>query len=306
MTPIATPVHSPPKHLPDYKPQYHQVKSPVVEPRPTYTQRLSNASTRKSTGSNSIYSTFGPEVVFEDASSSDDITTPTDKLSPEAEKESDAVDLVQIVANNVQTRTPARIVATEDLSSSEEEEDEEEEEEDIETEGDESTELSPEDLEREKIEARLSKRLSGGHFGSAGGLMMSIIAPSADNSTERKQKRSSRPPPEDVVQSMMNWKRQSGQGIAKFIMEQQAEKNELPPPPPLPKKEMQVPEIILPTTVEVDDEAEEAITLDSNITSEASYNSQTSDDPKDCAARLWHEDETFVQRERIAEWLGQR
>lgn len=99
-----------------------------------------------------------------------------------------------------------------------------------------------EDIKREKTAARLSKRLSGGHFGSAGGLMLSMIETS--------------PPPEDIQESMINWKRKSGQMLQKFV---------------LPEEEV--------------DEAEEA---------------------RGCALKLWDEDETFVQREKIAEWLGQR
>ncbi|KAG1472849.1 hypothetical protein G6F56_001297 [Rhizopus delemar] len=98
-----------------------------------------------------------------------------------------------------------------------------------------------EDIKREKTAARLSKRLSGGHFGSAGGLMLSMIETS--------------PPPEDIQESMINWKRKSGQMLQKFV---------------LPEEEV--------------DEAEEA---------------------RGCALKLWDEDETFVQREKIAEWLGQ-
>lgn len=191
--------------------------------------------------------------------------------------------------------------------------------------------MSQEDMERERIEARLSKRLSGGHFGSAGGLMVSIMTPT-DNSDMKKQKRRSRPPPEDVVQSMMNWKRQSGQALAKFMSEQQlndnnvlTNKEEIPvsPPPAVPKKDSihfnakQLPQRPLPPNPEIllsptEEEVEEAqadgqeVENNTTIEIEPSNDSITSDDPKDCASRLWHEDESFVQRERIAEWLGQR
>lgn len=170
----------------------------------------SRLSTRKSTGSNSIYSTFGPESIY-------------------GENESNVSEKVN---NTI----------------------EEEEEEDSDDDDDEKN--TPEDIATEKTE-KLSKRLSGGHFGSAGGLLLSI------------EKRT----PEDV---MINWNRRSDQSLSHDVPKQQsnnpirhaAPTRALPPHP---------------------------VTEENNKM-----------DPKECATRLWHEDDSFVQREQIAEWLGQR
>ncbi|KAF1806302.1 hypothetical protein FB192DRAFT_1349775 [Mucor lusitanicus] len=236
----------------------------------------------------------------------------------------------------MQTRHPARRVTEESSIHEESEQDEDdsssssfEDDDDSQSTNRQSdvfvdaTDMSLEDIEREKMEARLSKRLSGGHFGSAGGLMISILA---STSTETKaQRRTSRPPPEDVAQSMINWKRHSGHGSAKYSVPDQ----QLPQhmhtnvtttdthdqvAPTVPEKDVPVvtksrslspqrplppnPNILLTTTKEAADEQDEPI----EITDTAE---QVSDNPKQCASRLWEEDESFVQRERIAEWLGQ-
>jgi hypothetical protein len=365
-----------------YKPQYHQyeigeqpsaysrsknVNDQLSTPNPSVNEaaRWSTASTQKSTGSNSIYSTFETESIYGDNNSMDNVNNTANagirleenRLSKPELINADppqVTDIVSIVANNVQTRNPARLVIekptinkdTEDDNDSSCEDDDDLNDKDsdysINRQSDvfvDATDISLEELEREKIEARLSKRLSGGHFGSAGGLMISMLASS---STEIKaQRRTSRPPPEDVVQSMMNWKRHSGHGTTKYIMpdqqppqqyvnEQQSNKSTVivdkditpsPLPPTVPEKDIQLqqpginrsvipqrplppnPNILLTTTQEADNEDEEEI---ESMPIESIEPAEHSDNPKQCASRLWDEDESFVQRERIAEWLGQR
>lgn len=360
-----------------YKPQYHQyevgeqpsaysrskaVNDQISTPNPPVNDaaRWSTASTQKSTGSCSIYSTFESESIYGDNDPSDNVNnTANTSIQLEQGDESSkpesinadysrATDLVSIVANNVQTRNPARLVIEkptvhEDIedendSSCEDDDDLHDKDSDysINRQSDvfvDATDISLEELEREKIEARLSKRLSGGHFGSAGGLMISILASS---STETKaQRRTSRPPPEDVVQSMMNWKRHSGHGTTKYVMpdqqppqqhanEQQSNKSTViddkdispsPLPPIVPEKDIQPvmpqrtlppnPNILLTTTQEAENESDDEEEEES-IPIESIEPAEHSDDPKQCASRLWDEDESFVQRERIAEWLGQR
>ncbi|KAI8087116.1 hypothetical protein BDF21DRAFT_413756 [Thamnidium elegans] len=302
-----TKVPTPPLH--NYKPQYHHYEvgeqpslaSKSVTSTSNHT-RWSNASTRKSTGSYSIYSTFGSESVYDGCESVENVTAATSvsDINETAEKEPVVLDLASIVATNVQTRNQARLITTVEYEDDDEDEnengDDEDDDEDDYGEDDndqvgdirrdifvDATGVSQEDIERERIENRLSKRLSGGHFGSAGGLMMSIM--------DNNKKRTSRPPPEDVAQSMINWKRHSGQMLDKFITEnappvpekdtisQHSYHPQVPPERPLPPH----PQILLPQ------ENEE----------------EKMDEPKECAAKLWHEDEKFVQRERIAEWLGQ-
>ncbi|CEG72491.1 hypothetical protein RMATCC62417_08043 [Rhizopus microsporus] len=193
---------------------------PIYQPYPA-----PSTDNRKSSGSCSIYSTFGTESV-------DDTL-----LNVPVEKKDSSEQLTK-------TRMPDEIEDNETVTTTEGEDDDDDED-------DEGCQVfvdALEELKREKTAARLSKRLSGGHFGSAGGLMLSIMA------EEEKIK----PPPEDIAESMINWKRKSAQALPALI-------------------ESNLPEIMI---VE-DDEA------------------------KECAKKLWHEDETFVQREKIAEWLGQ-
>jgi hypothetical protein len=327
-----------------YKPQYHHYQvgaqpslalntnDNIRDSKKPCSNSINSTSTRKSTGSGSIYSTFGSESIYGENESSDYVNTTAatslfdihDEKQPQINEklQDESIDLASIVANNVQTRNPARRV-TNSISDEEEDEDDDEDDDDDDDDDDEqddiadiqtdvfvdATGVSQEDMERERIEARLSKRLSGGHFGSAGGLMISIMA------AEKQQRRTSRPPPEDVVQSMMNWKRQSGHGMAKFVsldhqheMEQQLNELQSNKVPVVPEKDLPVlppplrplppnPEILLSPSEDPTNEAPAVIDQDASI---------ATDDPKECASRLWHEDESFVQRERIAEWLGQR
>ncbi|KAI9020850.1 hypothetical protein CLU79DRAFT_754052 [Phycomyces nitens] len=63
---------------------------------------------------------------------------------------------------------------------------------------------------------KLSNRLSGGHFGSAGGLILStaaVVPPVPP--LPPHQKRKSQPPPEDIAQAMLEWKRLSDGGVPK-------------------------------------------------------------------------------------------
>ncbi|GAA5804889.1 hypothetical protein HPULCUR_010398 [Helicostylum pulchrum] len=302
-----TKVPTPP--LQNYRPQYHHYEvgeqpslaSKSVTSASNHT-RWSNASTRKSTGSYSIYSTFGPESVYDGSESVENVTAATSvsDINETVEKEPVVLDLASIVATNVQTRNQARLITTveyeEDEEDDEDEDDdeddyeEEEEEDDNDQVGDirrdifvDATGVSQEDIERERIENRLSKRLSGGHFGSAGGLMMSMM-------DSPNKKRASRPPPEDVVQSMMNWKRHSGQMLDKVVTENA---------PPVPEKDTVSQDSYHPQVVP----PERPLPPHPQIL--LSQDNEEQDEPKECAAKLWHEDEKFVQRERIAEWLGQ-
>lgn len=329
-----------PKQLQNYKPEYHhyEVKEqpplatkPIV---PINNSRWSNASTRKSTGSYSIYSTFGSESIYGENESAENVTAATSVSDINETDKNDPVDLVHIVASNVQTRNPARLVTT--VESEEEDEDEYDEDDDDDDDEDEDDEIgeiqndvfvdatgiSQDDMERERTESRLSKRLSGGHFGSAGGLMVSIMV-SNSSEIKKQQRRTSRPPPEDVVQSMMNWKRHSGQILGKSMMDQPQKELTEESPPTVPQKDICIqqisekalpappqrslppnPEILLSTT-EGEEEHKEVENVEEKIPND-SHETDNSSDPKECALKLWHEDENFVQRERIAEWLGQR
>lgn len=192
-----------------YKPIYQPYHAP------------SSNENRESTGSCSIYSTFGRDSLEE----------------IDSQKEIKKDNTIQVTSEEEDNET----VTTTD------------------EEGEDQTFVDAtgsfqEEIKKEKTSARLSKRLSGGHFGSAGGLMLSIMV---------SEDQSSNPPPEDIAESMINWKRQSGQIINKLIIEEDDNDVEL-------------------------------------------FVGKEEDEARECAKKLWHEDETFVQREKIAEWLGQR
>ncbi|KAG1054230.1 hypothetical protein G6F43_003740 [Rhizopus delemar] len=191
-----------------YKPIYQPYHAP------------SSNENRESTGSCSIYSTFGRDSLEE----------------IDSQKEIKKDNTIQVTSEEEDNET----VTTTD------------------EEGEDQTFVDAtgsfqEEIKKEKTSARLSKRLSGGHFGSAGGLMLSIMV---------SEDQSSNPPPEDIAESMINWKRQSGQIINKLIIEEDDNDVEL-------------------------------------------FVGKEEDEARECAKKLWHEDETFVQREKIAEWLGQ-
>ncbi|KAI7903926.1 uncharacterized protein BX663DRAFT_485418 [Cokeromyces recurvatus] len=121
-------------------------------------------------------------------------------------------------------------------------------------------------------EARLSKRLSAGHYGSAGGLIMSTTDISSSSSTT-----TSPHPSEEIEELLLNWKIQSNLPDRKIILHKQHSYKQASHSKNKKSFKISPPEILV----------------------------QDLDDPKECASRLWHEDETFVEHEKIAEWLGQ-
>ncbi|KAK4521507.1 Tubulin beta chain (Beta tubulin) [Mucor velutinosus] len=198
-------------------------------------KRSSSAlSNRKSSGSYSIYSTFGgneSEYSIEEPKARS-VTPPV------------PVPAIATNTNDSKRRETARHSSTAESDNSfttvheqhqgaeQEPEDEEEDnqsetitEDSSETTDDEfvdATGFSQEDMEREKrmtLEKNLSKRLSGGHFGSAGGLVLSINHSSDEFGsagstplplpTATKRKSQKIPEDDELAQSLLNWKRHS-------------------------------------------------------------------------------------------------
>lgn len=317
------------------------------------TQRHSTwsyASTGKSSGTYSLYSTFGTDS-RPTSESVLDLDTTSDKEenkeqpSPVAPPPEQQVDLAQIVCNNVRGKSPARIITNDiddEASSSDSDEDVFVD----------ATGMSQEDLEREKlngkrISKRLSKRLSGGHFGSAGGLMLSINAPppppvpslppklpnddnesitsnsqptSHDHKVIEKNTPSSTPspsiessvapetPPQSSSLSDLSLsKTANAMGIS---ADAASEKVELgtslsPPPPRRPmsqrrKRSFHGQQAVIDTEpTQANDTALPEIRLEQQQPQlkdgEARFASQ----------KIWNGDESFVTKERAAEWLGQ-
>ncbi|KAI8579252.1 hypothetical protein K450DRAFT_243513 [Umbelopsis ramanniana AG] len=208
--------------------------------------------------------------------------------------------------------------------------------------------LEPEEAERAKAEAKLSKRLSGHNFGSAGGLVLNIMdEPVKRNSFDLKA-----PPPDSLVKAMLEWKRsslegnkrvslQSLQGLrSSLIRDMQTDTNsdktetgkinERKKPTPL----VSVPDIHLSPSSAVSTPKEVRFFVDSfsksfddlmagneslEITDlkdprqlsapQFEITPVSADEDEDDAARaaeaLWDEDESFVEKEAMTEWLGQ-
>ncbi|KAG1307474.1 hypothetical protein G6F64_006789 [Rhizopus arrhizus] len=277
---------------------------------------------RKSSGSISIYSTFGRDSI---------------ESQIDAEISSESLDSFNTVLQH--HTTPAQHNDVEE---------DEEEDEFVDANG-----FSQEDIElfEKKLmieNSNLSNRLSGGHVGSAGGLVVSI-----------------QPMPEDdeLAQSLLNWKRHSG-GNKRWSHISRAQS------PPLPEEashhqstitvidlrqtkeeeEEEEEELSIPDKMALRKEAEKALNgetatekeetlFDSDVwTSNTEYNislpeispqeakeeelttdtkvlitedliAKEDDDQeakaKETAQRLWNEDESIVSKEKMAEWLGQ-
>lgn len=239
--------------------------------------RWSNASTGKSSGSYSLYSTFG-----------------TDSLPASEHDDPEQLELSQIVSNNVQRRMPARIVPAEQQQErrpSKESFNTVPEDDDSDSSDDDdlfvdATGVSQEDIEREKMERRLSKRLSGGHFGSAGGLVLAI----------GKTATPPPPPPPPVPALPLSSPQKPEEKEEKGNIKVEIVQPSLSPPPrPSPRQKRSVPlETKETATLKVSSPPEIRLLPDEQL------------EAKEAAKKLWNEDEAFVPKERIAEWLGQR
>lgn len=158
-------------------------------------------SLRKSSGSYSIYSTFGGDGSV---------------YSVEINKKDESVDSFNTVVSTI-------LDNNEDDDNNQdndnnEDDDNNEEDDDSDDEFVDATGLSQEDIEREKrleIQKNLSKRLSGGHFGSAGGLLLSInpesesMTPPPVPSIQPHRRSSTLAEDDELSKSMLNWKRHS-------------------------------------------------------------------------------------------------
>jgi hypothetical protein len=198
--------------------------SPSPSPSPSPTPRWS-VSTRKSSVSYSIYSTFGGDSSFtsQEALDSSTAITPASSSSclglanrskdqqhqHQQQEQRLGDELPDIATNTVQQRSQARIVdqegqhedfdnpphpaKTKDMyygnntrSTGDNDDDNNNDDDDFYDDDDDddddddifvdATGYSQDDMDRERFDNRLSKRLSGGHYGSAGGLLFSIEA----------------------------------------------------------------------------------------------------------------------------------
>lgn len=266
-------------------------------------------SQRKSSGSYSIYSTFGgngDSVYSVEVSKKKSVDSFTSTLPP-------------------------------DTSTSNQQEEEEEEDsttnDDSDDEFVDATGSSQEDIEREKrleIQNNLSKRLSGGHFGSAGGLLVSI------NEPPLPQRRSLNHD-DELSKSMLNWKRHSDSGKRwSFRATEEEQKHastitviDLRATMNIPQEKEIEEELSVKDKLALRQKAQEALDGQTQTTTELFsktlddvwktmdenklelFHQDTPKEPdltekvKETALQLWKEDETTVTKEKMAEWLGQ-
>lgn len=337
-------------------------------------KKEANRPRKSSTGHSSIYTTFGPESYHSASESTLDVPLSQNLESSDDHaflqtdsSESSAMMTVDSLDHN-REHEDRRLdydnamgsVKEEDHQTDTTEDDEDDDDDDDDEVFVDATGSSQDDIEREKGEAKLSKRLSGGHFGSAGGLMLVTAAsevsnmPSLPASARRESKQT---PPEDIAQAMLNWKRQSGgtnnkrqssMTLARFVADSEKlvaqlmeKENELALPEEKQVHRQQAEEALVggnskPATAQqpqqqqhderkqsskditdalsktLDDAwkspaADIAKLLDPRDTGQqpAAKEEHSEEEAKEAAERLWNEDESFVSREHIAEWLGQ-
>lgn len=170
----------------------------------------SSSSLRKSSGSYSIYSTFGGDesIYSVESNKKERQSSSVDSFMTTAAPNNEIINHDEVEESNSTTTT----------TSSNDEDDDDDDDAFVDATG-----LSQEDIEREKLieinNKNLSKRLSGGHFGSAGGLVLSIH-PENDSNTSpppvppvqeqyKRKSRNNTPTDEELTKSMLNWKRHS-------------------------------------------------------------------------------------------------
>lgn len=236
------PIVIPPTPPPPQQQQQQKQPQHVAEPeslasnvsRPNSRANTSSPSSlRKSSGSYSIYSTFGGESVYSIDATSAKVGSPYPSPSPSPTPPPPLSD------NNKEWQHSNHSVADESecsFSTVVSTNDDDDEEEDHTVTDNESSEnddddddddfvdasgFSQEDIEKERksmmIDSsakNLSKRLSGGHFGSAGGLVLSIHgaedeAPPVPSNNATKRKSQKLPADDELAKSMLNWKRHS-------------------------------------------------------------------------------------------------
>jgi hypothetical protein len=249
-----------------------------------------SASTRKSSASFSIYSTFGGDS-FTSQEALDSSTSSKDHLSSSSPPPppQDEDDLAQIVANNMTRRNQARIIldATDDDDDSNSDQDDE-----VFVDADEYS-----DIDREKFDARLSKRLSGGHFGSAGGLLHSIEAAS---SQRRSKKGGLDKPLPQLLPSTHDNDDDEGHELEDARLHQQ----DTTPSTTLFGSPLTTSRVWHENPNLVLNGFGMGLLSPSVSTDDSSLGD--SQEAKVAADRLWREDESFVTKAHMAEWLGTR
>lgn len=167
---------------------------------------------------------------------------------------------------------------------------------------------SQEDIERERAERRLSKRLSGGHYGSAGGLLLSIAGQTTDN-----QHRASSNSFGSFEKAMQEFERRGSLGmlsdtalddISESDKSGSAQRNKAMPPVP-PAKDRTSPEMSREPEIVIEEPPSPQSETPDTTSLELSIDETLKQEAEEAAKKLWNEDAEFVEKEAMTEWMGQ-
>lgn len=158
------------------------------------------------------------------------------------------------------------------------------------------------DSYREKFDARLSKRLSGGHFGSAGGLLHSIEA--ASSQRHSKKVGLDKPLPQLLPSTHSNNNDDDEGQESEGTRLHQQDINDTTPSTALFDSPLTTSRVWHENPNLVLNGFGMGLLSPSVSTEDASLGD--SQEAKGMADRLWREDESFVTKAHMAEWLGTR
>lgn len=169
-----------------------------------------------------------------------------------------------------------------------------------------ATGMSQEDIERERAERRLTKRLSGGHYGSAGGLLLSIAGQSTDN-----KHRASTTSFGSFEKALQEFERRGSLGIlSDSPLSETSGKHEftkrnkaMPPVPPV--KDRTSPELNREPEIVIDEVSTPISETSDTVSLDPSIDEALKTEAEEAARKLWTEDADFVEKEAMTEWMGQ-
>ncbi|KAI9284366.1 hypothetical protein BC943DRAFT_326198 [Umbelopsis sp. AD052] len=170
-----------------------------------------------------------------------------------------------------------------------------------------ATGVSQEDIERERAERRLTKRLSGGHFGSAGGLLLSI----AGQAAEGQHRNSNTPSFGSVEKALLEFDRRGSLSLlADFYATGDSEKpdtaqrNKAVPPVP-PVKDQASSESTKEPAIVIEEIPTPRTDTSDTISLETSADEALKKEAETAAKKLWAEDPDFIEKDVMTEWMGQ-
>jgi hypothetical protein len=170
-----------------------------------------------------------------------------------------------------------------------------------------ATGVSQEDIERERTERRLTKRLSGGHFGSAGGLLLSI----AGQGAETQHRNSNTPSFGSVEKALQDFDRRGSLSLLADLYATKesdnidlASRNKAMPPVP-PVKDQQSSESAKEPVIVIEEIPTPRSETSDSVSLETSVDEPLKREAEEAARKLWTEDADFIEKDAMTEWMGQ-